>query len=181
MARDERPFETYQAFLRTAVQRYWDRKGSSKVTFLALMFATRQAWGVAVERGLSAESGKKALTGAAGIAAASVLIRVFLGGPLGLVLAGASVVSLLAIYGKNQEAIWKKVARYRAVIDDYEGKYDHVAKREAPADERDLMMEGLLGRFLDELDRVPVDEAPPEPAREPGFAEHVTRKRQDAD
>lgn len=180
MARDERPFDTYQAFLRTAVQRYWDRKGSSKVTFLALMFATRQAWGVAVERGFSAQSGKKALTGAAGVAAASVLIRVFLGGPLGLVLAGASVVSLLAIYGKNQEAIWKKVARFRSVIDDFEGRYDRVAAREDD-DERELMMEGLLGRFLDELDRAPAEEATPEPVREPGFAEHVTRKRQDSE
>jgi hypothetical protein len=183
MARDdEASFDTYQEFLRTAVRRYWDRKGSSKVTFLALMFATRQAWGVAAERGLSAETGKKALTGAAGVAAATVLIRVFLGGPLGLVLAGASAVSLIAIYGTNQEAIWKKVLRFRSVIDEYEERYDAIAEREGRADDRALMMDGLLGRFLDELDSVPEDE-PEAPEAESdagdGFAAHVARRRDD--
>lgn len=186
MARDdEASFDSYQDFLRTAVRRYWDRKGSSKITFLALMFATRQAWGVAAERGLSAETGKKALTGAAGVAAAGVLIRLFLGGPLGLLLAGASAISLLAIYGKNQEAIWKKVLRFRAIVDDFETRYDGIAKREGSADDRELMMEGLLGRFLDELDRVPDETEDAEPEEEPdtrgSFAEHVSRRREDAE
>jgi hypothetical protein len=184
MARDdETSFDSYQDFLRTAVRRYWDRKGSSKVTFLALMFATRQAWGVAAERGFSAETGKKALTGAAGVAAATVLIRIFLGGPIGLLLAGASAVSLIAVYGKNQEAIWKKVLRFRAVIDDYGDRYDGIAKRDGSDDDRELMMEGLLGRFLDELDRIPEDDdVEPEPIDTRGtFAEHVSRKRDDAD
>ena len=180
MARDEdASFDSYQDFLRTAVRRYWERKGSSKVTFLALMFATRHAWGVAAQKGLSAETGKKALTGAAGVAAATVLIRIFLGGPLGLLLAGASAVSLIAIYGKNQEAIWKKVLRFRAVIDDYEERYDDLREREVDEDDRDLMMEGLLGRFLDELDRAPSDEEVEEEPEEPkdSFAAHVSRKR----
>ena len=181
MARDdEASFDSYQDFLRTAVQRYWDRKGSSKVTFLALMFATRQAWGVAAEKGFSAETGKKALTGAAGVAAATVLIRIFLGGPLGLLLAGASAVSLVAIYGKNQEAIWKKVLRFRALVDDYEERYDAIAAREGSADDRALMLDGLLGRFLDELDTVP-EEEPEAPEEEEedreGFAAHVARRR----
>lgn len=181
MARDdEASYDTYQEFLRTAVRRYWDRKGSSKVTFLALMFATRQAWGVAAQKGLSAETGKKALTGAAGVAAATVLIRVFLGGPLGLLLAGASAVSLIAVYGTNQEAIWSKVLRFRAVIDDYEERYDAVAERQGSAADRALMMDGLLGRFLDELDSVPEDELEVSEAESDagdGFAAHVARRR----
>ncbi|MCA9615740.1 MAG: hypothetical protein KC586_23450 [Myxococcales bacterium] len=186
MARDDdASFDSYQDFLRTAVRRYWDRKGSSKVTFLALMFATRQAWGVAAQRGFSAETGKKALTGAAGVAAATVLIRIFLGGPLGLLLAGASAVSLIAVYGKNQEAIWKKVLRFRSVIDEYEDKYEGVSNREGSSEDRDLMMEGLLGRFLDELDRIPEDEEDEEdePVKEDrgSFAAHVSRKRDETE
>lgn len=180
MADDDSPFESYQGFLKTSMQRYWDRKGSSKVTFLALMFATRQAWGVAATRGLSVESGKKALTGAAGLAAGAVLIRLFLGGPLGLLFAGASAISLIAVFGKNQEAIWKKVVRFRGLVDDYEEKYDEVVEQQVSESQRELMMEGLMARFLDDLDTVPedeeeelVEEVSEEEAR--GFAAHVAK------
>lgn len=174
------PLESYSNFLQSAIRRYWDRKGSSKVTFLALMLATRHAWGVAVDRGLSAESGKRALSGAAGVAAVGVVIRLFLGGPLGLLLAGASAVSLLAVYGRNQEAIWRKVARFRGLIDEYELKYLELSERKGNDDDRNLMLEGLMARFLDELDTIPPQEEEPEP--EPklrGFAAHVAKQREE--
>ncbi len=176
-------FGDFDDFLRTSIQRYWQRKGSSKVTFLALMFATRHAWPVAAREGFSAESGKKMLTGAAGLTAAAVLIRTFLGGPLGLLLAGASAVSLVAVYGKNQEAIWKRVMRYRGLIDEYEPKFEALRAQYDSGDidrsQRDLMMEGLMGRFLDQLDEAPPqDAAPAEEVVEDtsSFASHVARK-----
>ncbi|HJK89179.1 MAG TPA: hypothetical protein RMH85_25895 [Polyangiaceae bacterium LLY-WYZ-15_(1-7)] len=186
---DDDAYESYQGFLRASMKRYWDRKGSSKVTFLALMFATRQAWGVAVKGAFSAESGKRALGGAAGVAAAAVLIRVFLGGPLGLLLAGASAVSLIAVYGRNQEAIWRKVVRFRAIMDEYEERYEALREQHASGDfdddQRDLMMEGLMARFLDELDTVPDDEGDDEEEaaeEQRSFAAHVARRREaDAD
>ena len=182
MADDPAPFESYQSFLKTSMQRYWDRKGSSKVTFLALMLATRQAWGVAASKGLSLESGKKALTGAAGLAAGAMLIRIFLGGPLGLLLAGASAISLIAVYGKNQEAIWKKVLRFRGLIDDYEGHYTHVSPQKATEMQRELLLEGLMRRLLAALDTIPEDEEEDELIEEVSeeearsFAAHIAKK-----
>ena len=183
---DDDVFHSYQSFLRHAIARYWDRKGSSKVTFIALLLATRQAWAVALEKGFSADTGKKMLTGAAGAAAVAVLIRAFLGGPLGLLLTGASAISLIAVYGKNQEAIWKKVARYYRVIDEFEDRYDEVNSQvesgAVVAQQRQLMMEGLLSMFLDELDSVPeededVDEEVSEEEAK-SFAAHIARQEQ---
>lgn len=180
-------FGDFDDFLRASIQRYWQRKGSSKVTFLALMFATRHAWPIAAREGFSAESGKKVLTGAAGLTAAAVLIRAFLGGPLGLLLAGASAVSLIAVYGKNQEAIWKRVMRYRGLIEEYEPKFEAIQAQHERGDidrgQRDLMMEGLMGRFLDQLDEAPPATAAEEEAPEDttSFASHVARKTEAAE
>jgi len=193
MARDGDDFGTYQAFLKTAIRRYWDRKGSSKVTFLALMLATRQAWGVALEKGFSVDSGRKVLMGAGGAAAVAVALRLFLGGPLGLLLTGASAVSLLAVYAKNSEAIWKKVARFYRVIDDFEERYDALATQveegKISEEQRELMMEGLMARFLDELDTLPPEEEDEEeePTEEElekartSFASHVARHKEEAE
>lgn len=170
--------ESYDAFLQHALRRYWDRKGSSKVTFLALLLATRQAWAVAWDKGVSAESGKKALTGIGGAAAVAVLLRIFIGGPLGILLAGASVASLLAVYGKNTASIGKKVVRYRAMVDEYEERYAELKAEVADASEsrRDLMMDGLMSRLLDELDTEPEEEEKPAKKESSGFAEHVARE-----
>ena len=178
-------YDDYQGFLRTAIQRYWERKGSSRVTFLALLLATRQAWAVALDKTFDVETGRKALTGAAGLTAVAILVRAFLGGPLGLLLTGASAVSLVALYGKNQKDIWRKVSHIRGVVDDYEDRFKALeAKIEGGdfgPDDRVLMIDGLLGRFLDELDDVP----PPEPEEEPEeesrstFAAHVAKQRAD--
>ncbi len=180
MAENEDAYGTFQGFLRTAIARYWDRKGSSKVTFIALLLTTRQAWAVGVEKSLSVETGKRVLMGAGGTAAVAVLLRVLLGGPLGLLLGGATVVSLLTVYTKNTEAIWSRVRRYHGIVDDYEGQYDALREqtKDAPGSQRDLIFEGLLGRFLDDLDAPAPEEeqAPNEDAPAPSsFAAHVAR------
>jgi hypothetical protein len=173
--------ESYDAFLQHALRRYWDRKGSSKVTFLALLLATRQAWAVAWDRGVSAESGKRALTGIGGAAAVAVLLRIFIGGPLGIILAGASVASLLAVYGKNTASIGRKVVRYREMVDEYEEHYAELKAEVQGASEsrRDLMLDGLMSRFLDELDAEPEAEEAPAPKESSGFAEHVAKREAD--
>lgn len=185
MSKVESLYGTYDAFLRTAVQRCWERKGSSKVTFMALMLATRHAWSVAFDKTVNPESGKKMLTGAAGAAAVAVLVRAFLGGPIGLILSGASVASLLAVYGKNHRLVWHKVGRYRELVKSYEAKYDAIAEQHRAGtlgdEPRDLMMDGLMSRFLDELDAVPEPEAKEDPvakakAETEGFAAHVRRE-----
>ena len=60
-------YDTFSGFLHTAIQRYWTGS-KNRVNFLALLFATREAWDVAWDRATSPGSGKKLLTGAAGVA-----------------------------------------------------------------------------------------------------------------
>ena len=172
---------SYDAFLQHALRRYWDRTGSSKITFLALLLATRHAWGVAWDRGVSAESGKKALTGIGGAAAVAVLLRILIGGPLGIVLAGASAASLLAVYGRNTATIGKKVVRFRALVDEYEAHFDELKAevQGTPESRRDLMVDGLMSRFLEELDSAPVEPAAPAASEGSGFAAHVKRKSEE--
>lgn len=186
---DELPdFETYEDFLKAAIHAYWTSGKADKVTLLGLLLATRETWGVALDKTLDPKTGKKALTGAAGAAAVAVLIRAFLGGPLGLLLAGASVASLVGVYVKNHDRIWAKVGRMRGIIDEFEARFDELSldARESSVrkDQRGLMMEGLMGRFLVALDTEPppeaekppvVDELDPVPRRG-SFAAHVADK-----
>ena len=88
MSKTVTPYDSYEGFVRTVIRAYWESGKSSRVTFLALLLATRETWAVALDKTLTPGAGKKALAGAAGAAAVAVLLRAFLGGPLGLLLTG---------------------------------------------------------------------------------------------
>lgn len=149
---------SYDDFLKAAIRKYWDQ-GSDRVNFIALLLASREAWEVAWEGARDPGTGKKLLTGAAGAAAVVVVLRLLLGGPIGLVLTGASVASLGALYVRNHKRIWAQQERYRTLIQQYRGKHLSVRTKFVDggldADERDLMIDGLLRRFLEELDVEP--------------------------
>lgn len=162
--------KTYEDFLQLTVKRCWERGPAARTSFLALMLATRHAWSEAASQTFKAESGKKALTGAAGLAAVAVAARMFLSGPLGLLLAGASVASLVATFGKNQAQVVKKVRVARRLVDAYEPRFEELAGASDSA--RELMMEGLVSRFLAELDEA---EEPEEKPEAKGFKAHVAR------
>ena len=152
------PHATYDDFLKTAIRKYWDQ-GADRVNFIALLLASREAWEVAWEGARKPGTGKKLLTGAAGAAAVLVVLRLLLGGPIGLLLTGASVASLGALYVKNHKRIWAQQDRYKLLIDEYRGKHLSVRTKFVDggldADERDLMIDGLLRRFLEQLDVQP--------------------------
>jgi hypothetical protein len=153
-----KPHATYDDFLKTAIRKYWDQ-GSDRVNFIALLLASREAWEVAWEGARKPGTGKKLLTGAAGAAAVLVVLRLLLGGPIGLLLTGASVASLGALYVKNHKRIWAQQERYKLLIDEYRGKHMSVRAKFVDggldSDERDLMIDGLLRRFLEQLDVQP--------------------------
>ena len=94
--------------------------------------------------------------GAGGAAALYVLLRLFIGGPIGLVLTGVSIASLVAAYSSNHRRIWDQQDRYRKLIADYRVKYDKVRadwlEGTISEENRDLMIEGLLNRFMEEMD-----------------------------
>jgi hypothetical protein len=169
-------YETYDGFLKTAIKRYWEQ-GSDRVNFIALLLASREAWEVAWEGVKSPGTGKKLLTGALGATAVVVVLRLLLGGPIGLLLTGASIASLGALYARNHRRIWAQQDRYKAIIGQYRIKHQQVRAKfvdgTLDADERDLMIDGLLRRFLDEI-----DQRPEEPEAEPTTDTDETDERE---
>ncbi len=154
-------YDTYDGFLKTAIKKYWDQ-GADRVNFIALLLASREAWSVAWDGVRAPGTSKKILTGAAGATAVVVILRMLLGGPIGLILTGASVASLGALYARNHKRIWAQQERYKTLINQYRVKHQQVRTKFVDggldADERDLMVDGLLRRFLEELDVPPVIE-----------------------
>jgi hypothetical protein len=191
MSKKSRAYESYDGFLRESIRTYWESKRGKRINFLALLFACKEAWGAAWDEAKDPGMAKKVLTGAAGAAAVAVVLRLLLGGPLGLVLTAASIASLVALYVKNHKKIMARVGHFRAVIEDYRPKYEKLATDEGVGgDHRELMIEGLMSRFLDELDAYqPEDEEDEEyeddeyEDEEEGeapsaFARHVESKRE---
>ena len=151
-------FASYDGFLKTAIERHWSG-GRSRAHFVALLLASREAWEVAWEGVATPGAGQKALVGAGGVAAVYVALRLLVGGPIGLVLTGVSVASLVSVYAQHHRRIWEQQARYRRLIGDYRVKYDRIRgeylEGTCSEEQRDLMLEGLLGRFLDDIDEDP--------------------------
>jgi hypothetical protein len=147
-------YDTYDGFLKHAIKTYWE-EGNDRVNFIALLLASREAWSVAWGEVRSPGTGKKLLTGAAGAAAVLVVLRLLLGGPIGLILTGASVASLGALYVRNHKRIWAQQGRYKELIGEFRVKHQQVRTKfvdgAIDASETDLMMDGLLRRFLAEL------------------------------
>jgi len=180
---NDRAYDTFEGFLKTAIRAYWDA-GPNKANFLALMLACREAWEVAITRTASKDTAKRLLTGAAGAGAIAILVRVFLGGPLGLLLTGATVAALVAVYVRNHRAILDQSSKYRALIEIYKPKYEAVQSDyigdKLRRDQRDLMMDGLVSRFLEEVDAMTGVEEETEEDKS-SFSAHAKAKREDED
>lgn len=159
MAADLEAYQNYPGFLKSAIKRFWSSDRSSKLDLLALLLATREAWEVAWDGATSPQGGRSLLKGAAGAAAVTVLLRTVLGGPIGLLLTGVSVASLGALYVKHNEKVWMHVELYKKLVDEFRPAYDELqyefkegGLRES---QRDLMIDGLMSRFMDRLEAIP--------------------------
>ena len=79
---------------------------------------------------------------------------------------------------------WKKVFRFRGLIDDYQPKFDGLLKQHEDGaindEQKELMVEGLMARFLDQLDEIPPDEEEEveeeEEEDDGSFASHISRQ-----
>jgi hypothetical protein len=150
-------FDDYKAFVKEAVREYYDlgwkqRRGN----FIALVIGSGQAMSLATDSVRDGTGLKKAAMGAAGLVALRVGLRYALSGPLGIVLTGAAAVSAVSYLVKNQKEIGSKVALYRTLVDSTRTKFDEIqggfraGRYDAAA--RNLMVDGLLRRFLDDVD-----------------------------
>ncbi len=156
---DIRPevFDDYKSFLKEGIREYYDlgwknRRGN----FIALLIASGQALSLAADSVKDGSGLKKAAFGAAGFVALRVGLRYALSGPLGIVLTGAAAVSALTYLVKNQKEIGAKVAIYRNLVEATRTKFDEIqggfrgGRYDAAA--RNLMVDGLLRRFIDDVD-----------------------------
>jgi hypothetical protein len=150
-------FDDYDAFLKQAIRDYYDRGWKSRRgNFIALVIASGQVMSMAADSIRDGSGFKKAAIGAAGVVALRLGLRYALGGPLGIILTGAAAVSLAGYLIKNQKEITGKVGTCRTVIADTRTRFEEAQggyrAGRYDAASRNLMVDGLLKRFLDEVD-----------------------------
>ena len=185
MARAPVVIHSFETFLRAAIHRYWESPGRDRVTFLALLFATRESWPVAFERFGRADTQKKALLTSAGVVGVTVLLRTLLGGPVGLLLTAGSLAGLARLYIQRAPEIRDSSIRIRRVIATYRPEVEALLGSGRAGsltdDQVELMVEGLLGRFLHEVEPSEADrEAPAGPGPDETFAAHVAKNRDES-
>jgi hypothetical protein len=150
----------FDAFLKVGIREYYDRGFTSrKGNFIALLIASGQtALSLAKDSVVDGTGTKKVAIGAALILALRIGLRYALGGPLGLVLTVAGGLSLISYFLKNQKDIVKKVGGYRGLITETRTSYEDLQNSwrsgRYDATERNLMIDGLMKRFLSQCDEI---------------------------
>jgi|SRR5579871_947928 len=150
-------FDTYDQFVKQALKDYYDRGWKTrKGNFVSLLMASGQTMSMAKDS-LTGEQGiKRAAIGAAGLVALRIGLAYALTGPLGILLTGLAAAGLIAFFVKNQKEISAKLPKYRKLIADTRIKFEEIQAgyrgNRYGAAERNLMVDGLLKRFLAECD-----------------------------
>jgi len=151
-------FDDYDAFLKQALRDYYDRGWKSRRgSFIALVIASGQMTSIAADSIRDGTGLKKAALGAAGVVALRVGLRYALSGPLGVILTGAAAVSLVSYLIKNQKEITTKVTAFRVLIAETRTRFEETQggyrAGRYDAASRNLMVDGLLKRFLEDIDK----------------------------
>jgi hypothetical protein len=150
-------FDDYDAFLKQAIRDYYDRGWTSRRgNFIALVMASGQMTSMATDSLKDGTGLKKAALGAAGVVALRLGLRYALSGPLGVILTGAAAVSLASYLVKNQKEITTKVSIFRTLIAETRTRFEEAQggyrAGRYDAASRNLMVDGLLKRFLEEVE-----------------------------
>jgi hypothetical protein len=150
-------FDDYDAFLKQAIRDFYDQGWKSRRgSFIALVIASGQMTSMAADSIKDGSGLKKAALGAAGVVALRIGLRYALSGPLGVILTGAAAVSLASYLVKNQKEITTKVGKFRALIAETRTRFEETQggyrAGRYDAASRNLMVDGLLKRFLEEID-----------------------------
>lgn len=150
-------YDTFDDFLQAAIKDYYER-GWQRPNFIALLLASGQTGSMA-KNALGSVNGLKGLAlGTAGALAIRVILTRVLTGPLGLILTGVSVASLVAIFVRHQREIMSKTARFRELIartkESFEEAQTGYRQNRLDARERNMMVDGLMRRFLRECDEL---------------------------
>ena len=80
-----------------------------------------------------------------------------LSGPLGVILTGFTVATVIAFFWANQKEVLARVKPYKQLITDTHEKFEDIQARyrdgRYDAGERALLVEGLLRRVLTEIEK----------------------------
>ncbi|HVV84279.1 MAG TPA: hypothetical protein VHE35_14500 [Kofleriaceae bacterium] len=158
VADDAGIYGDFDAFLKQAIREYYDRGWTSRRgNFIALLIASGQtAFALAKDSVVDGTGTKKVAIGAAAVLALRIGLRYAIGGPLGAVLTLAAGASMIAYFIRNQKDILAKVQKYKVLIADAEKSYREAQRGwrdgKLPLADRNLMIDGLMKRFIGEID-----------------------------
>ena len=151
-------YRDFDNFLKVAIKEYYDRGWRTrKGNFIALLIASGStSFALAKDSVVDGSGTKRVAIGAAAVLALRVGLRYALGGPLGMVLTVAASASLISYFFRNQKDILRRVGVYKTVIKDTDARYDEIQSgwRDGRYDatDRNLMVDGLMKRFVAEID-----------------------------
>ncbi|EDM75485.1 hypothetical protein PPSIR1_34208 [Plesiocystis pacifica SIR-1] len=148
-------YEGFDAFMQQIIKDTYER-GSKRPEFVALVLASGEllpmAWGRIKKAGV-----RDLALGAAGVVALRLGIRWLLGGPLGVILTGFTVATLISFFWANQQEVLARRKPYKQLIADTHEKFEDIQDRyrnkRYDAGERALLIEGLLRRTLAEIEK----------------------------
>lgn len=156
-AENDAIYTDFDAFLKSAILQFYERTGKrEKGRFIALLVASGEIASLALDQVKSGAGLKKVAIGAVGVVALRIGLKYALSGPLGIILAAATGASLIAYFVKNRTEITDKIKSYRTLVADLRTSFeklqsDHRDNR-LDTEQRNLMADGLLQRFLTDLD-----------------------------
>ena len=148
----------FDKFLKQGIKEYYDRGWTTRRgNFIALLIASGStSFALAKDSVVDGSGAKKVAIGAGLILALRVGLRYALGGPLGLVLTVAAGASMVTYFIRNQKDIVKKVGMYKGTIADTHKRYDEIQAGwrdgKYPLTDRNLMIDGLMKRFIGQID-----------------------------
>lgn len=151
-------YNDFDSFLKVAIREYYDRGWTTRRgNFIALLIASGQtAFALAKDSVVDGTGTKKLAIGAAAVLALRIGLKYAVGGPLGLVLTVAAGASMVSYFFRNQKDIIKKVSVYKKVIEESSKRYEEIQSgwRDGKHDvtDRNLMIDGLMKRFIQQID-----------------------------
>jgi hypothetical protein len=148
-------YESYDAFMQQVIRDTYER-GAKRPEFVALVLASGElipiAWGRVKKAGV-----RDLALGAAGVVALRFGLRWLLAGPLGVILTGFTVATLISFFWANQREVLSRRKPYKQLISDTHEKYQDIQTRyrdgRYDTGERALLIEGLLRRVLAEIEK----------------------------
>mgnify|MGYP001556385267 FL=1 len=151
-------YSHFDEFLRATIYEFYDTTGKqNKGSFIALLIASGEVASLALDAVKNRSNLKRLAIGAAGVVALRVGLKYALSGPLGILLAAGTAASLVAYFVRNRREVTSNIGKYRELVAqarvDFEKLQSDLRDGRLTEDQRNLMVDGLMKRLLNDLER----------------------------